>query len=145
MPMSEDELRQAIGEIEIYKGQLTNLARQEEILRVSLQEYLRARETLVRYKDMKEGNEILVPIGADTFIFAKSSDTKKAMIGIGSDVIIDKGIDDALKIVDDKIEELRNGSRNVAERMMKTEEAAQTLSLKIQEELARYEEGKRKK
>lgn len=143
MPMSEQELRQAVAEIEAYKGQLATLACQEEILRISLQEYMRAKETLLRFKDLNEGKEILIPIGGDTFIYATVSDSKKAMIGIGSDLIVDRNMDDAVKSLDDKIEQMREGTKKVAERMTETEQVAQALSMKVQEEFAKYEEAQK--
>ena len=143
MPMTEQELRQAVAEIEAYKGQMATLARQEEILRISLQEYMRSKETLLRFRNLEEGKELLIPIGGDTFIYAKVSDSKKAMIGIGVDLIVDRSTDDAIKALDDKIEQMKDVSKKVAERMAETEQVAQALSMKVQEEFAKYEESQK--
>ncbi|MFQ5553317.1 MAG: hypothetical protein ACE5EW_06330, partial [Thermoplasmata archaeon] len=64
-------LQQAVAALENTRAQLDALTRQEEALRYSLQEYTRARDTMAEYKDAPVGTEILVPIGANSFLFAQ--------------------------------------------------------------------------
>ena len=71
MNVEDNELRQAIAVMESYKERVEALSRQVQVLRVSLDEVNMASEALKAFKDAKEGDEILVPVGASTFIPVK--------------------------------------------------------------------------
>jgi len=53
-----------------YREQIEALAQQQEIVRISLEEHMRARETLTRYREAGKGAEVLVPVGANSFLVA---------------------------------------------------------------------------
>src|SRR6266446_5305910 len=73
----ETELRRGIAVLDQYRAQIETLAQQQEIVRISLEEHMRARETLVRYREAGKAAEVLVPIGANSFLVAESQDTDK--------------------------------------------------------------------
>ena len=52
MSASETELRRGIAVLDQYRAQIETLAQQQEIIRISLEEHMRARETLVRYREI---------------------------------------------------------------------------------------------
>ena len=51
MSSSEADLRRGLAVLDQYREQLESLAQQQEIVRVSLEEHMRARETLLRYQE----------------------------------------------------------------------------------------------
>ncbi len=52
--------------------------------------------------------EVLVPIGGGIFVDAKAPPSDKFLVTIGADVIIEKPKEDALKYVEDRINEMEN-------------------------------------
>ncbi len=52
MSAGETELRRGIAVLDQYRAQIETLAQQQEIIRISLEEHMRARETLVRYPEV---------------------------------------------------------------------------------------------
>jgi len=56
---SETELRRGIAVLDQYRAQIETLAQQQEIIRISLEEHMRARETLVRYREAGKAAEVL--------------------------------------------------------------------------------------
>jgi prefoldin alpha subunit len=133
--MDEKELRQAVVTIELYKAQLDNFVKQNNIINLSLQECMRARETLSKYKELQFDDEVLVPIGADIYIFSKVTASQKVLVGIGSNTIIETTIDYAITKCDMKIKELREGGKQISERIMNIEREINLLSQKVQKEL----------
>lgn len=69
--MNEQELRQAMSTLEIFRAQLESIGQNQQLIQISLEELGRARETLAQYQRSKEGDELLVPIGGNSFVFAK--------------------------------------------------------------------------
>ena len=88
MSASETDLRRGLAVLDQYREQLEALAQQQEIVRASLEEHMRARETLLRYQQAGKGAEVLVPVGANAFVVASSLETEKAFVGIGSDLVL---------------------------------------------------------
>jgi prefoldin alpha subunit len=119
--MDESELRQAMAALETSRAQLDALARQEELLRLSLEEYVRARETMVRYSEAPLGTEILVPIGANSFLFASVSDVERCIVGIGSDVALKDTLERAIQRLDNRIKQLQEVQEGLVRRIQEIE------------------------
>ena len=130
--MNEDELRQAMSALEVYRIQLQSIA---ENIQISLEELARARETLSQYKSAEIGSDILVPIGGNSFVFAKASDNTKAIVGIGSGISLEKSMEDAIKTMEERSNELTESIRKLSERRQALEAQAEQLSRTIQSEM----------
>ena len=68
MSVSETELRRAVSVLDQYRAQLETFQRQQEVLTLSLEELMRAKETMTRYKKAGKGAEVLFPVGANAFL-----------------------------------------------------------------------------
>lgn len=55
---------------------------------------------------MKEGNEVLVPIGSGCYVYGKSTNSKKILVDIGSGVMTNKTSEEAQNLVEEKREEI---------------------------------------
>ncbi|HEY5539558.1 MAG TPA: prefoldin subunit alpha [Thermoplasmata archaeon] len=117
MTVSESELRRAINVLDQYRAQLDGFQRQQEILTLSLEEMLRARETMNRYQQAGKGAPILVPVGANAFLFGKVADADRTIIGIGSDVLVEEPIPAALERLETRIKGLQEAGGSLAQRI----------------------------
>ena len=117
MSASETELRRAVTILDQYRAQLESLQRQQEVLSLSLEELMRAKETMARYKKAGKGSEILVPVGANAFLFGEVADPDRALIGIGSDVLLDEPIPKAVERLDARIRSLQEAAGSLAQRV----------------------------
>ncbi|PJB21037.1 MAG: hypothetical protein CO114_07450, partial [Euryarchaeota archaeon CG_4_9_14_3_um_filter_38_12] len=77
--MSQEELQKSLYMLELHNAQFSTLAKQLELIESSVNENLRAKETLLNYKKSGEDTELLVPIGGDVFIFASPKNNSKAI------------------------------------------------------------------
>ena len=139
--MNEAELRQAMSTLEVFRAQLESIAQNQQLVQMSLEELGRARETLVQYQKAKEGDELLVPIGGSSFVFAKVAGETKAIVGIGTGVSVEKPIDDAIKTMDDRAAELMDSMKKLTERRITIEEQAAALSQAVDMELQALQRG----
>lgn len=132
--MNEQELRQAMSTLEIFRAQLESIAQNQQLIQISLEELERARETLSQYQKAKEGDELLVPIGGNSFVFAKVATNSKAIVGIGTGISVEKSLQEAIKTMDDRSKELFDTMSKLNERRMTIEEQASALSQVVQQE-----------
>ena len=131
--MDENEVREAAAMVETAKAQLEALARQQEIIRLTMDEHSRAKDTIERLAAGEAGEDVLVPIGADSFIHAKISDNRNAVVGMGAGVSFQRTPEEAAKTLDARIDELNRALRKIGERVEQTELTIQQLSEKIQQ------------
>ena len=137
--MNEQEIRQALATLEIYKTQAESLAEQQQIISFSLEEYSRARDTLGKWKDAAEGAELLVPVGGNSFVFAKVADNQKALVGVGSGVTVEKPLDEAIKTLEARINELAEAAKKVTESLTMLESRSAQLTQIVQAEYDRLQ------
>jgi len=132
MSGSEAELRRGLAVLDQYREQLESLAQQQEIVRVSLEEHMRARETLVRYQEAGKGAEVLVPVGANAFVMAEVKDATKALMGIGSDLIVFDEIPKQIERLDARIKSISEAVGAIGQRLAELQQRAENQSASVQ-------------
>ncbi len=137
--MNEQEMRQAMGAMEAYKGQLEAINEQGQLLQMSLEDYSRAKDTLEAVAKGKTGEEMLMPIGGSAFVYATISRNDRVLVGVGTGVSVDKPIEDAVAIVDTRIGELMDALKKVGESRTVLEAKMQQLSQMMQQEYQRMQ------
>jgi len=130
--MGEQQLRQTVSALDIRRAQMENLTRQQEIIRASLEEHMRAKETLESYSKSRDENQLLVPIGAGVFIHVLPGKRETAIGGVGSSVLIERSVSDISKLLDDQIDELKKNSKVLGEEAEKIAAAIEELSVTAQ-------------
>ena len=138
--MNDDELRQAMGALEAYKMQLENLTKQSQILEVSFEEASRAKETLAAFANAKEGDEIMVPVGASSFVTAQVTSAPKAIVGVGNRISVEKTLDGAIEHMDSNIAEIKEALTKLNESMQEMDAAARNLAVAVQQEYQRRQQ-----
>ena len=132
--MNDTELRQSLSLIEMYKVQLDAFAQQAQILQMSLEETLKARDTMKAFLNAEEGEELLIPVGGASFIPAKVTASKKAVVGIGSRISAEKDLDDAVEYMDRSLKEIGEALKKTGESIGQTEMSLANLSMAVQQE-----------
>ena len=130
--MNEEEAREAVVMLETAKAQLEAFVRQQEIIRLTIDEHRRAKETIERFAQGTPGEDVLIPIGADALIHAKISENRNAVVGIGAGVSFERSSEEAGKVIDVRIDDLNRALQRVTERVEQTEQSMQKLSEEVQ-------------
>ena len=138
--MNDDELRQALATLETMKVQLDAMAQQARFFQLSLEETMRAHDTLDAFAKAKEGDEVPVPAGASSFVIATVTSKRKAVVGIGNKVSIDMDLDEAAKYMADSANEVKDAIQKLNENMRQMDSQARSLSMSIQQEYQRRQQ-----
>ncbi|TFG25156.1 MAG: prefoldin subunit alpha [Promethearchaeota archaeon] len=107
------------------KDQRDMFANQLEFVNVSLNNFRNTKETIENLKTVKEGEEILIPIGGLINIYATIKNPKKIQLYISQDVVIEKDLDNSIEFVDKII-----GQHNEQLQFLRTQ--IQNLDLNLQ-------------
>lgn len=141
MSASEQDLRRGIAVLEQYRAQIDALAQQQEIIRVSLEEHLRARETLTRAREAGKGAEVLVPVGAQSFVVAEMRDADKAFVGIGSDLIVYDAIPAQLERLEVRIKSITDAANAVGQRLADLHRRAEAQGAFVEDMYSQLQSG----
>lgn len=142
MNLEDNELRQAIAAMESYKERVEALSRQVQVLRVSLDEVSMTAEALRAFKDAKVGDEIMVPVGASSFITVQVTSNKNVVVGIGSNISVEKDVEDAIGYMDANNAEISEALKKSADALNEAQQALSTISNAVQQEyMNRQQQG----
>jgi prefoldin alpha subunit len=130
----ERKFRENYSMLESAKAQLEALGKQQQLIQLAVEENVRARETIKSLTKGAPGDEALIPIGADSYIHAKISDNRNAIVGVGSNTSIRRTPEEAEKVLDEKIDELSRAFKAVVDRASQLEAMVQDLSEKVQQQ-----------
>lgn len=100
------ELQEILMEAESCKKQMDAIRREMEVASSVMEELSSSIKALQALKESRAGTEILVPIGGGSFIRAELKDPGKVIVGAGSNISIEKDIDSAQKILEDRSSEM---------------------------------------
>ena len=103
----ENELQKILIELQLYKKKLDSINQQIQIVETTLLELegtIKAIETL---KNESIGKEILVSLGSGSYFKATLKDNKKVIVNVGAGISIEKTIEDAKKMLEERKEELK--------------------------------------
>jgi len=130
--MDEQKLQQDYAMLENAKAQLEGLLRQQQLIQLAVDEHVRARETLKELAKGTPGDEVLMPLGANSYVPARISENGSVIMGIGAGVSIQKTKEEAEAFLDTKIDELSRAFKTVTERAQQMESAIQELTERMQ-------------
>jgi len=131
--LGESDLRRGIAVLDQFREQIEALAQQQEIVRISLEEHLRAKETLTRYREAGRGAEVLVPIGANSFLVAESKDVDRAFVSIGSDLIVVDDITNQIERLDARIKSITDAASAIGQRLGEMQRRAEAQGAAVQD------------
>jgi len=120
--------------LEAYGAQLEALNRQARLLQVSLEDTARARESFKALAEAKEGDDILIPVGANSYVHAKATDKKKVIVGIGNRISAEKDLDEAIAFMDVTAGELSQALKETIGTIAEIEQMADQLTAAVQNE-----------
>lgn len=131
--MNEQELQQALAMLDMYKAQLETMQKQFQLLQASLDDLNRAKETMERFAQARVGDDMLMPVGANSFVYAKVAINDKALVGVGSRVAVEKTMDDAVATMVNGIAEVQEALTNLEKGRIEIETQAAKLSSMVQQ------------
>ncbi len=134
-PVTEQSLRESYAMLDSAKAQLEGLVKQQQLIQLAVDEHVRARESIKDLAKGAIGDEILIPLGADSYIHATISERRDAIVGVGAGVSILRTPGEAQKILDEKIDELSRAFKSVTDKASQLEGMIQELTDKVQSQM----------
>ncbi|MFX1395073.1 MAG: prefoldin subunit alpha [Promethearchaeota archaeon] len=100
MENPQDNTQVLLYQYRYLKDQRDMFQQQLEIINASLNNLMNTKATIENLKNVKEGEEILVPIGGLINLYATIKDPKKILFYVSQDVVIEKDLDSSIEFID---------------------------------------------
>ncbi len=104
------ELKELDEEIKKLNTHLENIDEQLEELNSS-------KEVVLKFLELKKGDELRVPITSGIYVKATLDDIKQLMVNVGSGVTVERNPKDVVAILDSQLNELNNYRTNLVSQM----------------------------
>ncbi|MGA9141494.1 MAG: prefoldin subunit alpha [Methanocella sp.] len=105
-PANEDEIRQIVERAQAYQQRLDLLQQQANLVQASIDDVDNALKALDSLENQEAGHELLVPVGAGSFVHATVSRPGTVLVGLGSGVSVERKVGDAKTIFQSRRTEL---------------------------------------
>ncbi len=144
LPKKENQLRQLVTEMRMMEGTVNTLQQRLQVVLASVSELRLAKQSLGDLKDIESGSNLLVPVGGAAFIKASLGDIDKVVVGIGADVSLEMAYDDAVKDVDERLQEMEKAQNSIEQQLgqiMAQLEAHQSMAERLSAEIQQSVQG----
>ncbi len=130
-------LQQRYIELQILEQQIKEVRQQEQILNQQLMELTKLKESLSDLEKTNKGKELLSQIGARVFLRAELKDNKNVLIGVGANVVVEKSVEEANKIITMQLEEIEKNIQIIHQHIISASDYAKD----IHEELIKLQKN----
>ncbi|MBO3839731.1 MAG: prefoldin subunit alpha [Thermoproteota archaeon] len=130
--MSEEELRKAITELRSFESLMEELRSRYQIILASLNDLQVSKSALEDISKAGEGVELFIDIGGGVYGKALLKDTNRFLVNAGSGILIERSLEETLKLVEKRINDLNNARGSIESQMS-------TLQAKIEESRSRVQ------
>ncbi len=118
--------REIASSIQILQEQEKLLAQNVEILNLQYNELTVAKTTISGLTTLQAGEAALVPFGGGGFLRVKLEDTQKIILSVGSDVAVEKTMEEAILLLETRMKEIES-------RVVETQKAMANIESRLSE------------
>jgi prefoldin alpha subunit len=133
------ELQSLLLRLRQYQAQAEQKTQELLFIRQAINDHEKAIETIKQLKKMKAGDELIVPIGANSSVYVTLSTTDKIIVRIGGGVSAERDPDSSIAYLSEMKNELENTQRETTSILQRIEQEAQILQARLQELAAKAE------
>ncbi len=143
--ISEEEIvRQLAGEIRILEGSVGALQSRLDVVRGAIGEVTLAHDTLEGLKTLSDGDAVLVPVGAGSYVKMSIEDSKKLIMGVGAGAAIEKDVGSSVEELKGRLQELDKARTSIQQQLDQTLNRYQQDREALEELLRRRESAAQK-
>ncbi len=132
--MDQEQYMKALQSLEIQKKYIDSYQAQLSAFELQISDLTTARETIESYGKLKAGDDILVPVGGDVFVFGKIGDPKSVLAGIGAGITVQESAGKAITRLTGKIDSMTRMREKLEQELGSIEMQYRSLSRKVEAE-----------
>jgi len=129
--VTEQQVQEDLLRLEAYRNQLNSALQQHQILTASLQDHLRARESLDGVESAPAAAELLLPLGGEAYVRGSVDRNAPVLIGIGSGVVVEMERPKVAELISQRVGRIDQAVRDLEGQMTTLDERIQILTRRL--------------
>jgi len=117
----EEELRKIYSEAQVLQSYLEELKTRYQLLLATVSDMEAVKLAITELSRVERGHEVLVDLGGGVLTKAAIVDNSKVFVNVGSGVLVDKSLEDAIKTIDQRIAGLNKTIDSLQENIRRLE------------------------
>ena len=138
---AEEELNRLSVEMRFYEQTAETLQQRIGMINAALRDLTYANMTLEEMEKEKDNAELLVPIGASSYIKVKLASSDTVIVGMGAGVSVEKTLPEAKEIVKERLDELEKTLNSAQQQFAQVAQRINAGRSQLQSLLARVRQG----
>jgi prefoldin alpha subunit len=118
--VSKEEVEKLLYTYQMLEEQLGNLNQQSSFISGQIQTLSISKKTLEGLQNVKEGHEMIIPVGS-IFMKAKVSQENKVLVNLGAGIVAEKSIQEAIPYIDTMIQNVSGVQEKIQEEINQSE------------------------
>ena len=136
---NSQELNNRIYEFRLLREQRDVFQTQLEFINSLLTNLMNTKITIENLKNVKDGDEILIPVGGYVNLNAIIKNPEKIMLYVSHDVMIEKDLNGSIEFLDKLIAEHNEQMQNIAAQVQKLDATLMQMSQSFQKEASQQQ------
>jgi prefoldin alpha subunit len=120
-------------QFQFLEQELKQLQQKKQVIENQLVEFTNLGDNLREIKNFKEGSNMQTPIGSGIFLKSELKDKSNVLVNIGSNLVIERSIDEARETVKKQSEELKDIQEKIDKELAQKIEITSALHQEITE------------
>ncbi|MFZ2070716.1 MAG: prefoldin subunit alpha [Halobacteriota archaeon] len=129
----ETEMQTLVLTLRQYQAQAEATTQELLFVQQAIAEHDKAIATIKQLRNLKPGDELIVPIGANSSVYVTLSTADKVIVMIGGGISAEKDPESSARYLKEKKDELEKSQQEIARILQRIEQEAQKLQVKLQE------------
>ncbi len=129
--VTEQQVQEDLVRLDAYRSQLSALVQQHQILSASRQEHLRARESLEGVDRAPNDAQLLLPLGAETFVRGSVDRTVPVLVGVGSGIVVEMDRPKVVELLAERLSRIDQAIKDLENQMTAVDDRIQILSQRL--------------
>lgn len=132
---NQNELQAQVQNLNYMQQQLEFLQQQLELVENTIRMVESGKQTIEGIGELKSGDEIIVPISTLAFIKVNITEPENIMVSVGSDVIIEKNVQESLEYLNTQIEKYNKQRELISQNYERLNAQVRTLAPALQQRI----------
>ncbi|MBU0628999.1 MAG: prefoldin subunit alpha [Nanoarchaeota archaeon] len=130
---NEEKAQEKYIEMKVLEEQLEEMQKKSQMVEKQLMELMSTVQSLDDFKKTNNGDEILVPISSGIFIKANIKENNEFLVNVGAETVVTKDIESTKKLMSKQVEEMTEFNTRINMQMQKMAMKASVLQNELKE------------
>jgi prefoldin alpha subunit len=139
--MSQKELQEKMVQYQMLEESFKELNERRELFTSRMMEIEQTKQAIDEIEKAKENN-VFVPLGSSVFLPGKLDKKEKMVVGVGSDIVMEKSVEEVKEILDKRKKMLEEGMEDVQNHMEEIIEKIRKIEPEIQKMYSELQSSK---